>query len=164
MNISLYNIQNEYLQIVDTLIENGGEVTEEIETQIQINKEQLQTKGTCYGFIIKQLMANNEMIDNEIERLTKMKKNQTNAIDRLKTNLSTAMQVFEVEQLETPLIKINFRKSESVEIEDLALLDKKFVTVKTTETPDKTAIKKAIKDGETVIGATISYNKNLQIK
>ena len=164
MKVSLYNIQNEYLQIVESLIENGGELTTELESEIQINKEQLQTKGVCYGFIIKQLDANNDMIDKEIERLNKIKKTNSNSIERLKTNLSTAMQIFEVEQLETPLIKINFRKSESIEIEDLSLLNDAYKNTKTTVTADKVKIKDAIKKGETVIGAIISYNKNIQIK
>lgn len=165
MNISLYNIQNEYLQIVNTLIENGGEVTEEIENEIQISKDQLQTKGVCYGFIYKQLEAENTVIDNEIERLTKMKASRSNSMNRLKTNLATAMQVFEVEKLETPLIKICFQNSKSVGIEDLALLDNKY---KKTSIPvvsaDKVAIKKALEAGETVVGAVLNTNKNIQIK
>lgn len=164
MKVSLYNIQNEYLQIVESLIENGGELTPELETEIKINKDQLQTKGVCYGFIIKDLEAENKAIDFEIERLNNFKKSRTNAIDRLKTNLSTAMQVFEIEQLETPLIKINFRKSESIEIEDLSLLNDAYKVTKTTVTADKVKIKNTIKDGGTVVGATISYNKNIQIK
>ncbi len=165
MKVSLYNIQNEYLKIVNTLVENGGEVTPELESEIQINKEQLQTKGVCYGFIIKDLEAENKAIDAEIERLEKFKKSRVNSIERLKTNLSTAMQVFEVEQLESHLIKINFRKSESVEVEDIKLLDPKYTTTSEPKTTaNKTAIKEAIKNGETVVGATISYNKNIQIK
>ena len=35
MKISLYNIQSEYLQIVEALIENGGEVTPEIESKVE---------------------------------------------------------------------------------------------------------------------------------
>lgn len=165
MKVSLYNIQNEYLQIVDTLIENGGEITAEIENEIQITKEQLQTKGVCYGFIVKQLESENEMIDNEIDRLTKLKKSRTNSIARLKINLSTAMQIFEVEKLETPLIKICFQNSKSVEVSDINLLDTKF---KKTSVPvvsaDKVAIKKAIENNEVVMGAVLINNKNIQIK
>lgn len=164
MKVSLYQIQNEYLQIVDTLIENGGEESPELKELIEINKEQLQTKGVCYGFIVKQLEANNDMIDAEIERLTKIRKSNSNAIDRLKTNLSTAMQIFEVEKLETPLIKISFRNSESVEITNESMIADKFKTIKTVESFDKKAIKEAIKKGEFVEGATINYNKNIQIK
>lgn len=165
MKLSLYNIQNEYMQIVETLIDNGGELTPELETEIQISKEQLQTKGVCYGFIVKQLESEIDMIDVEIERLNKLKKTRNNSISRLKTNLSTAMQVFEVESLETPLIKINFRKSESVEIIDLKLLDAKYKKVsEPVISADKKAIKEAIELGEVVTGAVINYNKNIQIK
>jgi hypothetical protein len=164
MKVSLYQIQNEYLQIVDTLIENGGEETPELKELIEINKEQLQTKGVCYGFIVKQLEANNDMIDAEIERLTKIRKSNSNAIDRLKTNLSTAMQIFEVEKLETPLIKISFRNSESVEITNESMIADKFKTIKTVESFDKKLIKEAIQKGEFVEGATINYNKNILIK
>jgi hypothetical protein len=85
MKVSLYQIQNEYLQIVDTLIENGGEETPELKELIEINKEQLQTKGVCYGFIVKQLEANNDMIDAEIERLTKIKKSNSNRCIQVST-------------------------------------------------------------------------------
>jgi hypothetical protein len=62
------------------------------------------------------------------------------------------------------LIKINFRKSESVEIDNLALLDAKFLNEKVTITPDKMAIKEAIKNGEDVNGARLVINNNIQIK
>ena len=44
------------------------------------------------------------------------------------------------------------------------LIDNKFLIAKTTITPNKIAIKDAIKAGEFVAGAFISENKNLQIK
>ena len=74
------------------------------------------------------------------------------------------MLLFEVEEIKTPLIKLNFRNSESVEITNESQLSDKFLVTKTVVTPDKKAIKDAIKAGEFVEGATISYNKNLQIK
>jgi len=74
------------------------------------------------------------------------------------------MQLYEVEKIETPLIKLSFRNSESVEITNEQQLDAKFIVTKTVSTPDKKAIKDAIKSGVFVEGATISYNKNLQIK
>jgi hypothetical protein len=74
------------------------------------------------------------------------------------------MLLFEVEEIKTPLIKLNFRNSESVEITNEEVLADKFLVTKTVTTPDKKAIKEAIKLGEVVEGATISYNKNLQIK
>lgn len=164
MKVALYQIEQEYLNIVQSIIDAGGEITEEQETALSISKEQLQNKGICYGFIVKELEGNIDLIDLEIKRLNALKKPLVNSIDRLKNNLSQAMQMFEVTELKTPLLKINFRKSESVEIEDLALLDSNYIKVVTTKTADKVAIKDAIKSGENVQGAVLVTNQNLQIK
>lgn len=149
---------------METLIENSGEVTEELENSLVINKEEMQHKGLGYGYIIKQFETNCDIIDVEIERLTRLKKVNTNAANRLKSSLSTAMQVFEIEELKSPTLKINFRKSKTVEIINLAQLDEKFIVIKETKTPDKKAIKDALDSGQVVDGAIIQENKNIQIK
>lgn len=164
MKVALYQIEQEYLNIVQSIIDAGGEITEEQETALSISKEQLQNKGVCYGFIVKELEGNIDLIDLEIKRLNALKKPLVNSIDRLKNNLSQAMQMFEVTELKTPLLKINFRKSESVEVTDIDLLDADFVKTTITKAADKIAIKEAIKQGENVQGAVLVTNQNLQIK
>ena len=164
MKVALYQIEQEYLNIVQSIIDAGGEITEEQETALSISKEQLQNKGVCYGFIVKELEGNIDLIDLEIKRLNALKKPLVNSIDRLKNNLSNAMQMFEVTELKTPLLKINFRKSESVEVTDIDLLDADFVKTTITKAADKIAIKEAIKSGENVQGAVLVTNQNLQIK
>ena len=164
MKLSLYEIEKSQLQLIEALIDNGGEATPELEEALQINKDNLETKSTGYGFIIKQLDAECDIIDIEIKRLTALKKARVNSCDRLKYNISTAMQIFDVEEIKTPLFKISFRKSESVEVDNVDLLDEKFKKTQTTVTADKIAIKEAIKSGEVVIGAVIKSNRNLQIK
>lgn len=164
MKVNLFQIQNEYLQLAEVLLNNEGELTPELETALAINKDQLQAKGSGYGFVIKDFEAEIDIIDSEIKRLTELKKQRNNAIERLKTTLSTAMQVFEIDELKTPLIKINFRNSESVEIDNLAQLDQKFMVEKVTITPNKGYIKECIKAGEPLEGARLVQNKNLQIK
>ena len=163
MKVALYQIEQEYLNIVQYIIDAGGEITEEQETALSISKEQLQNKGVCYGFIVKELEGNIDLIDLEIKRLNALKKPLVNSIDRLKNNLSNAMQMFEVTELKTPLLKINFRKSESVEVTDIDLLDADFVKTTITKAADKVAIKEAIKQGENVQGAVLVTNQNLQI-
>jgi len=164
MKVALYQIEQEYLNIVQSIIDAGGEITEEQETALSISKEQLQNKGVCYGFIVKELEGNIDLIDLEIKRLNALKKPLVNSIDRLKNNLSQAMQMFDVTELKTPLLKINFRKSESVEVTDIDLLDADFVKTTITKAADKVAIKDAIKSGENVQGAILVTNQNLQIK
>jgi len=162
MNIFL--IQNEYQLLINQIIELDGEITPEIETALQINKEQLQSKAVDYSYVIKQLDSDCEQIDAELKRLQQLKKVRTNLAERLKDTISNAMNLYEVEKIETPLIKLSFRNSESVEITNESQLDACFIVTKTVTSPDKKAIKDAIKSGVLVTGATISYNKNLQIR
>ena len=135
-----------------------------MEAALQINKDQLESKSQCYGFIVRQLEGECDMIDNEIKRLEAMKKSRGKTVDRLKESVSKAMQLYEIDKIETPTLKISFRKSESIEIEEESLIDEKYMTVKTTKTPDKKAIKEAIKAGEIVLGVTLKENQNIQFK
>lgn len=164
MNLALYQIEQQYMILADLLISNGGEVTDEISVALKINQNDLEQKGKGYGYIIKDIEAEVDVISTEIARLTALKKARVNSIERLKTTLSDAMILFGINELKTATLKISFRKSESVEIENESLLDAKFMTVKITHTPNKTLIKEAIKNGESVMGACISENLNLQIK
>ena len=164
MKLSLFNIQQEYISLAEQIIDNDGELSEELGQALAINKEQLEHKGQCYGFIVKQLESEIDIIDIEIARLQALKKSRGKTVDRLKETLSQAMQLYEVTEIKTPTLKLCFRKSESVEIEDINLVDEKFVTVKVTTSADKTAIKAAIKAGEAVTGAIIKESQNLQIK
>jgi hypothetical protein len=164
MKLSLYQIEVEYMELAQQMIDNGGEANEELEAKLLITEQNLQTKGINYGFIIKQMDAECDIIDSEIKRLQGLKKSRTNSIERLKEGISQAMQLFGVEEIKMPTLKINFRKSESVEITDMDKIDRNFIKIVTTESADKTAIKEAIKAGNPVAGAELKQNKNLQIK
>ncbi len=164
MKLKLYEIQQEYISLAEQLIDNGGELTPELENSLQINREQLESKGQCYGFIVKDLESDIDKIDGELKRLTALKSSRNKTIDKLKETISKAMELHEIEKLETPTLKISFRKSESVEVPDPNLLDKNYMVSKTTEQPDKEKIKYYLKQGVSIQGAILKQNKNLQIK
>ena len=164
MNKSIYQIQNEYQLLIEQIIEADGELTHEQEFALQINKEELQSKGVNYGYVIKGLEDTNQAIENEIKRLNALKKRNSNLIDRLAYNISNAMQMYEIREIKTDTLKLSFRTSESVEVSDISLLDRKFVKTKIEESADKIAIKQAIKSGESVTGAVLITKDNLQIK
>jgi hypothetical protein len=161
---NIYNITTEFLQLEAQLIENGGELTPEIEQTLIINKDELQHKSIQYGYVIKSLSDNVDAIDAEIKRLQGIKKVNENAIDRLKDTLSSAMQLFGIPELKTPTLKINFRKSEQVVVNDVNALPSDYKTIKVTEQADKIKIKNAIKSGEDVVGCELVTVQNLQIK
>lgn len=162
--MNIYQIQNEYLLLINQIIENGGEVTPQQELNLQITRDQLQDKGTNYAFVIKKLDAECDIIDAEIKRLSELKKVRQNACERLKSNISHAMQIFEVDKIESPLIKLSFRKSQSVNVADVNSLPNEYKTIKVTEQADKFKIKQALLNGEVIEGCEIVNSNNLQIK
>jgi hypothetical protein len=162
--MNIFNIQHEYQLLVNELIENGGELTPEIELALQINKDNFHSKSENYAYITKQFDGEMDIIDNEIKRLQQAKKSREKTIQRLKDTIELAMLTFDVNKIETPLIKISFRNSESVEVSDVNDLPNEFKTIKLTETADKFKIKDALKSGMFISGCSIKSNRNLQIR
>ena len=66
------------------------------------------------------------------------------------------------EKMETPKVKVSYRKSTAVEVDDR--LPKKWCSKKIVYTPDKIAIKTAIQNGKKITGAKIIKKQNIQIK
>ncbi len=164
MKLSIYQIEQSYNQLAEQLIDNDGELTPELSEQLAITEEQLQNKSVAYSFVIKEMDADVDIIDAEIKRLQALKKQREKASDYLKERIKHAMDTFSIEEIKTPLVKINFRKSETVEVDDVNQLPAAFKVVKVTEQADKAAIKAAIKDGVEVVGCRIETHRNLQIK
>ena len=61
-----------------------------------------------------------------------------------------------------PEVVISYRKSEQVTVDDDAKLDDRFLRIKTEI--DKTALKDALKHGESIEGARLEVKNNIQIK
>jgi hypothetical protein len=164
MKTTIFQIEQNYNQLAEQLIDNDGELTPELSEQLAITEEQLQNKSVAYSFVIKQMDADVDIISAEISRLQNLKKQREKASDYLKERIKHAMDTFQIDEIKTPLVKINFRKSETVEVDDVNQLPAAFKVVKVTEQADKAAIKAALKDGVEVAGCSIATHRNLQIK
>lgn len=141
-----------------------GELTEELEQALVINQTELQEKAINYAYAIKSIESDMDIISEEIARLQALKKAKTEAVDRMKNAVIDAMQIYGIEKVTSPTLTLSIRRSEAVEVANDALLDPNYVSKKITFTPNKIAIKNAIKNGEAVEGAVIRENYSLQIK
>lgn len=163
MEKSLYKIESEYLDLINQIELAEGELTPELESALEINKSELEVKSIAYVEYIKAKESFNERITEEIKRLQAMKKSNENLIDRLKSNLLNAVNLYGT--FKSGFLTFSTRKSKQVIVNcDTNELPKEFKTIKVTETPDKTAIKKAIEQGQEVQGCELVENLNLQIK
>jgi len=160
--MNLYEITREAMELASLL--ETEELTPELEQALVINQDQLQAKANNYAKVIVNIQSDADAIDAEIKRLKAMKESKERAITRLKEAVKNAMLVSNIEKIESPLFKLSIRKSEAVEVDMLEGLPSEFVNIKNVMTPDKLAIKEAIKRGEFVLGARLVDNFNLQIK
>lgn len=161
---SLYEITADAKQIMAMLEENEGELTPELEQALIINQGEVQIKSQNYALAIKIVENDINYIEEEIARLQALKKAKTNTVQRMRESVSNAMEMYGIDKIETPTLKMFFRKSESVTIINEDIIPDTFITVKTVRTPNKTKIKEAIKEGQSVYGAVLDVNYNLQIK
>jgi hypothetical protein len=159
---SLYIISEEARNLASFL--EDGELSQEMEAALVINQSELQEKAINYGYVVKSFEGDLSLISEEIKRLTAITKAKESAIDRMKDAVLSAMQIYSIEKVSSPTLNISIRRTESIEVPLVELLDARFVTEKTVKSADKIAIKKAIKDGEIIEGAFIQANYNLQIK
>jgi len=160
--MNLYQITQE-AQYLAALLETE-ELTPELEAELLINQEQLQSKGINYAKVISNYQSESDAIDAEIKRLKAMKESRDKKVTWLTESLKKAMLVSGIEKIESPLFKISLRRSEAVEVEIPEALPVDWQVKKVTITADKVAIKKAIKEGYSITGARLVENFNLSIK
>lgn len=86
--------------------------------------------------------------------------------DRLREYLAHSLDVAGVEKVEGPGIRIGWRKTASVQIEDASQIPADLMRVKPAPAPepDKTAISNAIKAGRDVPGARLVAGRSLQVR
>jgi hypothetical protein len=160
--MNLYQITQE-AQYLAALLETE-ELTPELEAELLINQEQLQSKGINYAKVIANYQSESDQIDAEIKRLKALKESRDKKVSWLTESLKNAMLVSGIEKIDSPLFKISLRRSEAVEVEVPEALPVDWQVKKVTITADKIAIKKAIKEGYSITGARLIENFNLSIK
>ncbi len=161
--MQLYNLTANYQQIAD-YIDSAEEVDESllIDTWESID-EAFEDKVISTAYVYKNNDADIETISNEIKRLQKLKQTKSNANDRLKGYIKDNMLQLDKTRIKGDLFNVSVRNNaESVEIlNESALPEDAF---KVTRTPDKTAIKEALKNGHDVDGAVLKRTQSLQIR
>jgi phage terminase small subunit len=113
MKKSLYNIEQEYLEIANQL--EDGELSPELETALAINERELQGKAIAYAYVIKEAEDTVSIIDAEIKRLQGLKKDRAEQVtQKLKDTIQNAMELYGITEIKTETLKLNFRRSEGV--------------------------------------------------
>lgn len=121
---SIFNIQQDLYAIFDSIEENEGEITPELEEVLTIKREEFSTKIQGYVAYIKQLELDNKGIKEEIARLKDLQKSKEKTIDNLKKIMAIAIDAFgDTNKSGTKFLdygtgKVSIRKSDSIEVDE----------------------------------------------
>lgn len=165
---SLFNLAKEYDDLYNALVATADEETGEVDIDIAAALERVQgtfeEKAIATATVSRRLGNTVEEIAKEIERLKGLKAHIERENGRVKEYLKKAMEMTGTVKIQGLYANISFRQSEQTVIDNEEELPEEYITSKTTYTPNKTAIKAAIKAGKEVPGAHIETVMNLQIK
>lgn len=117
-------------------------------------------EGTaCY---CRELKAEAEAIKAEEERLAKRRKALENKSERLKAYMMPALEAMGG-KVKGVMASLRISKTQSVTVFDMDALPDAFKRVVTKVDPDKMAIKKALKSGERIPGASIEERQSVVV-
>ena len=147
--------------MMDFANENGGEITPEIENEINLIEFTKAEKIDNYARLILANKADILAIESEMERLAKLKRTLVKSNEWL---IGSLEQNIDENGFKTPLFAFKWAKSEAVEILDLNTIPMEYLRTKTSIEPDKVEIKKALKSGLEIKGAYIEQRRKLNLK
>ena len=155
---SLYKI-NKYIENGFDL-ETGEIFDEEAIANLEMSRDE---KITNICLLIKNLEADAKMYKEAKQEFDQKKSTCERKIESLKKYLTLNLEGESWDKDEKKRVKIGWRKSESVEVNDISLLPAEYLKI-ADPTADKTALKKALKEGKKIDGATLVESNNIQIK
>lgn len=165
-NLSLYNITNKFVEIMDKAQE--GELTEEEYNELGNELAlELQNKSSNIIGYIKNSESLLEAMRTEEKRLADIRKQGEKKLDKFYQYVKENMERLGLQEIPTELGKLKITKNPmSIEIENEDKIPAEFKKEVTTTQVDKTAIKNHFKDtGEIIPGVRIVDNKtSLRIK
>lgn len=138
--------------------ETGEILNPNVLEELEMAREQ---KIENVGLYIKNLEAEADAVENQEKVFADRKKRIRKKIEGLKGFLGYALQG---EPFKTDKVVMSFRRSESVHITDEYLIPDEYKTFTVVKKPDKTVIKKALKDGKEIMGCELVEKNNVQIK
>lgn len=92
--MNLFNIEKEYLELIDNIELNDGVIEEDEAKQLEILEQELDKKLHAYYYIIKQKQGEVQLLKDEIQRFNKLIESKENTITRLREAVLNATLLF----------------------------------------------------------------------
>lgn len=159
-------------QLTNDLIDNGGELTDDMVDRIEVMNIRQETIADAITSMNSKIEADAAAIDAEIKRLQGLKKVRIAARDSLKRYLLYYMDSHDIPEIETPYCRVKLTKGrESVQVDDAAECASYKSAIEQMEMPNwvkvelsvnKTEMMKWIKDGKPTKTAVVVRNPGIK--
>lgn len=166
MTISLYQIANEHRSMVDRLMDSQTDAAAIADT-IEAESYPLEIKAQNVAYAIKNLEATASAIKAAESEMSSRRKAIEKRSENIKEYLKTCMEIAGLTKIECPHFSLSIKSNpSSVDIFEEKLIPAEYMRQYEAPppSPDKTAIKEAIKAGNEVSGATLVQGTRLEIK
>ncbi len=153
--MTLYNISGE-IQYLRMLAEDPDTDPQLFADTMEALSLELADKAEGYVVVMKELEAQADMFDKEIERLQERKKALTNNASRMKENLMTSMRSAGLEKLPTEHFKLSIAKNgglQPLKLADISKIPQEFII--NEPKADTKKIREALAQGEKLDFATL---------
>jgi hypothetical protein len=161
---SLYEMTKQFEEL-NSKIEDGEIPEDAIGDTLDAMELTIKDKSNNVSAFILNQKSKVKEIKEAMQAMQKRMKSEQKKIEWLEKYLLDNMIKSGIQELECPQWKVKVGKNPpSVELHEDAveLLDEKYITEKTTRTPNKKEIKKAIQQGEKISGAALVSKPNLR--
>jgi hypothetical protein len=164
--LTLYEIAAEYRTDLEKLADLDLDDQTLSDTLDSMGGE-LQTKAQSVACFIRNLEATAAAIKDAEAQMAARRKSLENRAGRVKDYLHASMKVAGVEKIECPLFRLSVKHNPaSVEVYQPELIPPQFMRQPEPPppSPDKTAIKDALKAGQDVPGCRLMHGTRIEIK
>lgn len=161
---ALYVIANEYREAAMALADLDLDAQTVADTLEGLSGE-LEVKAQNVAFFVRNLEVTAAAIKQHETEQAARRKAIENRAESLRAYLFRCMEATGIEKIETPAIKLSFRKSSAVAIDGVDLIPAEYMRVPEPPppAPDKKAIADALKAGVDVPGAHLEHRRSLVI-
>lgn len=164
--LTLFQIAAEFRHVTDVLLDTQAD-DQAIADTLEAERWPLEVKAQNYGFVIRNLQANAEAMKEAETHMARRRKAAEARAQYMLDRLKLGMEIAGVSKLECPEFSISIKKNPpAVDIFESGLIPIGYMSqpLPPPPAPDKTAIKKALTDGQDVPGARLIQGTRLEVK
>jgi len=163
VSTSLLAIQDQYNRIMQVIIENGGELTPELEAALQDIELNRADKVDSYKAVMDKMDVEEILWKERAAEFQTVARACRNVKERLKVNIKALMSSSMVTDVSGNYWRFKLSNSkDSVEITDSREIPAKYCTEKVELVPDKAMILVALQSGEQIDGVVLKKGTSLR--